>query len=225
MQSTISPRVKICCISSIEEAHLAVNYGASALGLVSAMPSGPGIIEEELITQIADTIPPGVASFLLTSLIDPEAIAEQQRICHVNTVQLVDSLPQGGLQHLRKLLPPGIAIVQVIHVQGQHSIDEALEVAPYVNAILLDSGNPTLPIKELGGTGRVHDWDISRALREAVNVPIFLAGGLNAENVGAAIDEVGPFGLDLCSSVRTNGKLDIQKLERFFSAIHKRQQI
>ena len=197
---------------------MAIEAGANMLGLVSAMPSGPGVIEETLIAEIADQLPPGVTSVLLTSLQEPELIIEQQRRCRVNALQLVDSLPTGSHQHLRAALP-GIALIQVIHVAGQESLAEAIEVAPYVNAILLDSGNPTLTVKELGGTGRVHDWQISRAIREAVSVPVYLAGGLNPDNITMAIEQVGPFGLDICSGVRTNGMLDEQKLARLFSRL------
>ncbi|WP_376796895.1 phosphoribosylanthranilate isomerase [Thermogemmatispora sp.] len=218
MEAILRPRIKICCISSKEEARLAISYGADALGLVSQMPSGPGVISEELIVEIAKSIPPPIASFLLTSLQDAEAIIEQQRRCRTNTLQLVDRLPPGSHQRLREALP-GIALVQVIHVRGPEALEEALEVAPFVDALLLDSGRPDLPVKILGGTGQVHDWTISRRIREAVSIPIFLAGGLSAENARAAVEEVAPFGLDLCSSVRTDGRLDPQKLERFFRAL------
>jgi phosphoribosylanthranilate isomerase len=218
MQATKIPRVKICCISSIEEARLAVRYGASALGLVSSMPSGPGVITEETIAQIAAIIPPAVSSFLLTSKQDVSAIIKQQRRCKVNTIQICDRLPIGAYDELRIALP-GIAFVQVIHVTGEESLAEALLVAPHVNAILLDSGNQSLAVKELGGTGRVHDWEISRTIREQVNVPIFLAGGLSAANVALAIKQVEPFGLDICSGVRRDGKLDEELLARFFVQI------
>jgi phosphoribosylanthranilate isomerase len=218
MKATIRPRVKICCISSVQEAQMAIEAGANMLGLVSAMPSGPGVIEESLIAEIAEQMPPGVTSVLLTSLQEPELIIEQQRRCRVNALQLVDSLPAGSHHYLRAALP-GIALIQVIHVTGPESLAEAIAVAPYVHAILLDSGNPTLPVKELGGTGRVHDWQISRAIREAVSVPVYLAGGLNPDNISAAIEQVGPFGLDICSGVRTNGKLDEQKLTALFGQL------
>jgi phosphoribosylanthranilate isomerase len=211
-------RVKICCISSIAEAQLAIRYGASALGLVSAMPSGPGVIAERQITEIADSLPPGIASFLLTSSQDVETIIEQQRHCHVNTLQLVDNLPAGS-HHLLRAALPGIALVQVIHVRGLEALEEARAVAPFVNAILLDSGNPALAVKELGGTGRVHDWTVSRVIREALDIPIYLAGGLHAGNVQDAIRQVGPFGLDLCSGVRSNGHLDEGKLALFFEHV------
>lgn len=218
MSPSTTPRVKICCIATKEEARLAIRYGASAVGLVSAMPSGPGPIPEERIADIAPTIPPGVASFLLTSRQDAPSIIAQQRRTRVNTLQLVDAVSIETYRQLRNELP-GIAIVQVIHVLGERSTDEAVTVAPYVDAILLDSGNPNLAVKVLGGTGRKHDWNISRQIREAVNVPLYLAGGLNHTNVAEAIRHVGPFALDVCSGVRTNGLLDEQKLSLFFSAV------
>ncbi len=205
-------------MSSIQEAQLAIHYGASALGLVSAMPSGPGVITEELIGTIASMIPPAVSSFLLTSKQDIASIIEQQKRFGVNTIQICDRLLSGSYKELREALP-GISIVQVIHVVNEESIAEAVSIAPQVDAIRLDSGNQTLAVKELGGTGRVHNWEISRTIRELVDVPVFLAGGLNADNVADAIRIVGPFALDICSGVRTNGALDETKLAQFFAQI------
>lgn len=209
-----APRVKICCISSVAEAALAVRYGASALGLVSQMPSGPGVIDDAQISEIAATVPPGVSTFLLTALTQADAIVAQHAICRTSTLQLVDALSVAELQKLRHALP-AIKLVQVIHVLGQESVEQAREIAPYVDALLLDSGNPNLAVKELGGTGRVHNWELSRQIREQVSRPIFLAGGLRASNVELAIRSVQPFGLDLCSSVRTDGRLDEAKLAEF----------
>jgi phosphoribosylanthranilate isomerase len=214
----MNTRVKICCISSVVEAAIAVRHGASALGLVSAMPSGPGVIAEETITEIAATVPPGVATFLLTSQHDADSIMAQQRRCRVNTIQLCDSVEPGCHARLRAGLP-GIALVQVIHVTGIESVAEALSVAGSVDALLLDSGNQKLAVKELGGTGRTHDWSISRRIVESVRVPVYLAGGLNPDNVATAICEVRPFGLDICSGLRTNGNLDERKVARFFANI------
>jgi phosphoribosylanthranilate isomerase len=182
------------------------------------MPSGPGVVPDDVIAGIAARVPPGVASFLLTCEIEFGAIVEQQRRTGVNTLQLVDSLPSGTHQKLRKALP-GISLVQVIHVDGHSSFDQALAIAPHVDAILLDSGNPHLAVKVLGGTGRVHDWEISRRIRQTIDRPVFLAGGLRADNVGDAIRRVAPFGLDVCNGVRTNGKLDAAKLAGFFQEV------
>jgi phosphoribosylanthranilate isomerase len=212
------PYVKICCIADEEEARLAIAAGASALGLVSAMPSGPGVIPDERIAAIARFVPPPVATFLLTARTDHEAICDHWHACGTSAIQLVDHVPHDHLSMLRTTIPH-VKLVQVIHVRGPESIEEARAVAPFVDALLLDSGNPKLAVKELGGTGRTHDWPTSRAIRDAVNVPVFLAGGLSEANAARAIDEVAPFGLDLCSGVRTDGRLDPGKLARFFGAV------
>ncbi len=212
------PFVKICCISSPEEARTAVAAGASALGLVSEMPSGPGVIPDERIAEIAAAVPPPVATFLLTCRRDAGEIVAQHRVCRTGTIQLVDYVSVAELQKLRLALP-GIKLVQVIHVTDRESVDEARAAAPHVDALLLDSGNPKLPVKELGGTGRVHDWSLSREIRETAGRPVFLAGGLNRQNVAEAVAAVRPFGLDLCSGVRTGGALDPAKLEGFFLAL------
>jgi phosphoribosylanthranilate isomerase len=215
----VRPRVKVCCIASEEEAALAVRSGASAVGLVSRMPSGPGPIPESLIRDIARTVPPGIATFLLTCETTADPIIAQQRYTGANTLQLVDDVEQGVYEALRGALP-GIRIVQVIHVRDESAVADARRVSPHVDAILLDSGNPLLATKELGGTGRAHDWAISRRIRDAVRVPVYLAGGLNHQNVGKAIAQVQPFGIDACSGLRTDGRLDPVKLEQFMSAVH-----
>ena len=218
MKPTTKPRVKICCMASVDEARMAIEAGASAVGLVSAMPSGPGPIAEDLIAEIAGIVPPGVSSFLLTCLQDAASIIDQQRRLRVNTIQICDRLTSGSYQEIHDALP-GVKLVQVVHVTGLEAVEEAIAVARHVDAILLDSGNQSLAIKELGGTGRTHDWSLSRKIREAIDVPLFLAGGLNPANVAAAIREVQPYGIDVCSGLRIEGALDPQKLSDFFRAI------
>jgi phosphoribosylanthranilate isomerase len=217
VDSTRIPRVKICCIANIAEAALAVEAGASALGLVSKMPSGPGVISDDEIARIAATVPPSIGTFLLTSRQSVDEIVAQQRFCRTNTIQICDHLTRGTHRELKEALP-GIAIVQVIHVTGPESIAEAVSIAPHVDAILLDSGNQKLTVKELGGTGRTHDWTLSRKIRESIGKPLFLAGGLTSGNVARAIHEVAPFGLDVCSGVRTEGRLDGAKVKEFMRA-------
>src|SRR6185503_1980561 len=214
----IPPRVKVCCIASEGEAALAIGYGASAIGLVARMPSGPGPIPDSLIRDIAETVPPGVATILLTCETTAEAIIAQQRFCRTNTLQLVDEVETGVHEALRDALP-GISLVQVIHVRDEDALREAVEVSEKVDAILLDSGQPTLAIKQLGGTGRTHDWAVSRRIRDEVDVPVFLAGGLNPDNVGKAIGQVAPYGVDVCSGLRTYGRLDETTLARFMTGV------
>jgi len=205
-------------MGSTGEADMAIAAGADAIGLVSAMPSGPGPIDETLICEVAAYVPRSVGTFLLTCLTSAEEIIAQHGRCLTTTIQLVDEIEDGAHEKLREALP-GIRLVQVIHVAGPESIDEARAVEPLVDAILLDSGIPKLAVKVLGGTGRTHDWSVSAQLVAAVEVPVFLAGGLRAENVAAAIQQVRPYGVDVCSGVRTGGRLDSEKLHAFIAAV------
>lgn len=194
---------------------MVIEFGASAIGLVARMPSGPGPIPDDLIRQIAKSVPPPVATFLLTSETSADEIIRHHQRTNTNTIQIVD-LPENGTYSKLKTALPSVKIVQVIHVIDEKSVDLAVKISENVDALLLDSGNPNLKIKELGGTGRVHNWKLSRQIRDNAKCPIFLAGGLKPENVKQAIEEVQPFGIDVCKGVRTDGRLDRQKLSDFF---------
>lgn len=207
----------MCCIASIAEADLAMAAGADALGLVSAMPSGPGPIADSAAATIVRHVDARVATVLLTSRQSAAAIGEQLDYIRPEVVQIVDELPIADYAALRSAHPT-VAIMQVIHVRDRRSVADAAQVAPFVDAILLDSGNPSATVKELGGTGRVHDWSVSRAIRDAVNVPVFLAGGLRASNVADAIERVQPFGVDVCSGIRVDGHLDTTAVRAFIQA-------
>ena len=163
LKKAMFTRIKICCISSKDEAKMAINFGASALGLVANMPSGPGVISDEEIKAISKTVPPAISTFMLTSETSANAIIEHHKRTLTNTIQIVDELKEGTYEIIRKALP-SVKIVQVIHVTGEKTIDEAIKLSHFVDALLLDSGNPNLEIKELGGTGRVHNWSISKKL-------------------------------------------------------------
>ncbi|HEX2969841.1 MAG TPA: phosphoribosylanthranilate isomerase [Bacteroidales bacterium] len=210
----MKPRVKICCIKSVDEARMAIEAGASAIGLVGRMPSGPGPISDDLIRHIVAKVPPPIATFLLTCETSVSGIIAHHKRTNTNTIQIVDKLYEGSYADIRKALP-SVRIVQVIHVSGESSVDEAIRISGEVDAILLDSGNPDLAIKQLGGTGRVHNWTLSRRIRDNALCPVFLAGGLKPENVRQAVEQVRPFGVDVCSGLRINGNLDKERLEAF----------
>jgi len=211
-------RVKICCIASLAEAQTAIRHGADAIGLVGAMPSGPGPIDDATIAEIAAAAPPPIASFLLTSETTAEAIAGHVRATGPSAVQIVTHVSPGESARLADLLPV-TRRVQVIHVEGPDALDLIPVYADHVHAFLLDSGRPNLDIPQLGGTGRAHDWSVSAEFVKASPHPVFLAGGLNPSNVGDAICQVRPYGVDLCTGVRTDGDLDEVKLADFMAAV------
>ena len=212
-------RVKVCCIASIEEAEIALEAGADALGLVSAMPSGPGVIADADIASIAAWVGRRAATVLLTSRISAEGIDAQLVKARTSVLQMCDAMPDGELQTIRAR-HPDVVLMPVVHVRDGDAVAEARHAAKDADALLLDSGNLLASVKELGGTGRVHDWQVSRAIRDAVDIPLFLAGGLRAENVADAVRTVRPFGVDVCSGVRREGRLDRSMLAEFVAAAH-----
>ncbi len=213
-----TPRIKICCIQSPAEARIAFRHGIDAIGLVSEMPSGPGGIPPEKILEITRLIPPSIDGFVLTKLTHSWDLIDLIRAVKNRTIQLVDKLGTGNYLEIRSSIPC-VKIVQVVHVTSEDAIELALKVDPFVDAILLDSGNPEALVPEFGGTGRIHDWKISKEIVEMVESPVFLAGGLNADNIEEAVMTVRPFGVDVCNGVRTDGKLDPDKLSRFIKVV------
>ena len=211
-------RVKICCVQSEDEAATAVAFGAAAVGLVTGMPSGPPGLDVDSIRSIVAAVPPGTGTFLLTSATDVDRLTELAAHTGVNTLQLWDRLPREDYGRLRSRLP-GVALVQAVHVVDDSAVDEAMEIAPRVDAIVLDSGNAAVPFRWEPATGRIHDWNISRRVVEALDRPVFLAGGITAVNVAAAVQTVRPYGIDVCTGVRTDDQLDVSKLSHLFESL------
>lgn len=211
-------RAKICCIASAEEARLAVEAGADALGFVGARPPNPRTIPDARIAEIVRAVPPPVATFLLTTEQTADAISAHIRRTHPTAVQILRHLDPAQSARLAEL-EPHVRRVQAIHVEGPAALDLIPVYTPHVHAFLLDSGRPNAATPEFGGTGRRHDWAVSADFVRASRLPVFLAGGLSAANVADAIRLVRPFGVDLCSGVRTDGRLDPDKLADFMRAV------
>lgn len=213
-------RVKICCMASPGEVRAAAIAGADAVGAVGPMPSGPGPIDDAAARVVIGAAPPGVTPFLLTSELTAEAVVRHLRATHAPVVQLVRHLDPRVHAEIRNAMP-WVKIVQVVHVEDDSAIELARGYAMISDALLLDSGNPSAggEVEALGGTGRRHDWEISRRIVQAVDKPVWLAGGLTEANAIEAINQVRPFGLDLCSGARTLGKLDQRKLTAFMTAV------
>jgi phosphoribosylanthranilate isomerase len=197
---------------------MAIAHGADALGLVGEMPSGPGPIDDDTARAIAQLVPPPIATFLLTSKTTGVEIVDHVRYCSTDTVQIVSHIEPGEYAAIINKLPH-VRRVQVIHVEDDSALDLIADYAPFVHAFLLDSGRPQAPVVELGGTGRTHDWQISQKFVQATDKPVFLAGGLTPENIDRAITTVTPYGVDLCSGVRSEGALDSRKLAAFMAHV------
>lgn len=211
-------QIKICCIRNIEEAQMAIDAGANAIGLVSAMPSGPGVVDDKTIIRVSNFAKGKIEIFLLTSETMAERILHQHNIFNPDYLQLVDYVDSSVYKILRRE-KPDIKIVQVIHVTDFHSIEVAIHYSALADRLLLDSGNPGLQTKVLGGTGKTHNWSFSREIIDAAKIPVFLAGGLSPNNVREAVDLVNPFGVDVCSGLRVNEKLQIRALQEFVKIV------
>ena len=212
-------RIKICCMTSLEEVQLAIRAGVDAVGLVG-VPSSPRAIDDRTIAAITAFAPPPIATFLLTTECTAVGVAQRALAAGASTVQIVAHLSPSDSEQLPRLLPT-TRRVQVIHVEGESAMDLIPQYAPNVHAFLLDSGRPNLPTPEYGGTGRTHDWALSAEFVRRSPHPVFLAGGLSSANVGEAMKTVRPFGVDVCSGVRANGRLDREKLEAFIDAVRR----
>lgn len=211
-------RMKICCIRDLDEAWLAVGHGVDAVGLVGPMPNGPGQIDAPTVRLLTANAPAGVSSWTLTIATDAATIIETARASATQTIQLVCGVEPAVADAVRAAMP-ALRIVSVIHVEGDDAIEAALRIAPHVHGVLLDSGRPGAKTPTYGGTGDTHDWAVSRRVVEAVPGPVWLAGGLTPSNVGDAIRAVRPFGVDVCSKLRTDGQLDAAKVAAFSAAV------
>jgi phosphoribosylanthranilate isomerase len=211
--------VKICCISDAREVELALSAGATALGFVGEQPSGPGRLDDEAIVPLVRQVAGRAPCWLLSSTTDARALAAQVAMIGPDALQICDRVEEGVYHHLRQAFPD-LRLVQVVHVAGPEALDEARRVAPQVDAVLLDSGVTDGPERQLGGTGRTHDWSVSARIVKALDRPVWLAGGLDAGNVKRAIGAVGPHGVDLCSGVRdADYRLDAERLRAFLDAV------
>lgn len=213
-------QIKICCMASVGEAQLAIRAGADAVGFVCAIPTSRRSIDIESVAPIVSAVPPPTATFLLTTQTTAQDIAEQVLAAGVSTVQILARLNLSESKKLANLLPE-TQRVQVVHVENETAVEMIEPYAPYVHGFLLDSGRPNLTTPVFGGTGQTHDWLVSAEFVRRSPLPVFLAGGLTLANVAEAMRVVRPFGVDLCSGVRTDHRLDGIKLKAFIAAVHK----
>ncbi|MBT2187851.1 phosphoribosylanthranilate isomerase [Sphingobium nicotianae] len=213
-------RIKICCLRSAEEARQAIAAGADAIGFVALTPPTARTIPDQEIAGIIAAVPPSIETFVLSAAPTAEVLAARARRTGATTIQILSYLDPAESARLAALAP-GLRRVQVIHVEGPEALDLIPVYAPHVHAFLLDSGKPNAPRPSYGGTGLPHDWAVSARFVQVSPLPVHLAGGLAPDNVGQAIRRVRPFGVDLCSGVRTGDHLDPARLAAFVDAVRR----
>ena len=208
-------RVKICGISSVEDARAAAAAGADAVGcLVGLQHPSPDGVDAAAAGVIFAALPPFVARVLVTHRTTVEEVAALAAEAHPTVVQLHGPFPLETIPLLRAALPH-VAIVKNVHVEGEESLDAAREAGGVADAVLLDSKTKD----RIGGTGTTHDWTISARIVREVATPIILAGGLNPENVAEAIARVNPWAVDVNSGTRgPDGRKSHFRIRAFVAA-------
>lgn len=209
----VTPRVKICGVTTPQDAAMVADAGADAIGvLVGLAHASEDELSPERAGAILAALPPFVAGTLVTHRTEVDEICRLFRAVRPQVLQLHGDVAVGAIAALRDALP-GVRIVKTIHVDGERALDAARAAAPHVDAILLDTRTAT----RIGGTGLTHDWSISRRIRDGLPAtPVILAGGLTPDNVAAAIRRVAPYGVDVNSGVSVRrGRKSPELVERF----------
>ena len=198
-------RVKICGITRRQDAELAVEMGTDALGLVFYPPS-PRVVTIEQSQEIVAGLPPFVSIVALFA----NAKMEEVKAC-------LASLPIGLLQFHGDESPEyceqfKMPYMKAIRMRNDIKLMAEVERYNLASAILLDSYQPGIP----GGTGQVFDWTMIKKM----NKPLILAGGLTANNVAVAIEQVQPYAVDVSGGVElAKGIKDTQKMSDFMQEV------
>jgi phosphoribosylanthranilate isomerase len=211
----MDPFIKVCGIQTVEEALGAIDAGANTIGLLLGISN---MVRDRISVKtgqrVVDAIPKRVRSVMVTNLLDVTAISTIAKFVGVSTIQIHGDLPVTELSRLRLLLP-NVELIKAVHVMSDETFVKAMKYAPHADMLLLDSGTQD----GLGGTGQIHDWGVSRAIVRAVGLPVILAGGLNPENISAAIGKVDPAGIDANSGLEyPDGRKDFEKIRAFSEA-------
>lgn len=205
--------VKICGIRSIEDARAAVVAGADELGFHVGLTGGRVPLESEHAARIIAELPESASGVVVTSIAESGKLIELVRATGADIVQLYGDATPETILEVKKALPD-VQVWKVLNVADEGSIAEAKKYERAADAIALDTLNKETGVR--GGTGKVHDWNISRKIVESVSIPVILAGGLNPDNVAEAIRAVNPFGVDVNSGVsNADGTKDVGKVRMF----------
>lgn len=204
--------VKICGIRSIEDALAAAAAGADILGFHVGLIGARAPLEAESVAKIIAKLPAGVSSVMVTSITEPNELIKLARATGAKILQLYGDATPETILKVKKALP--VQVWKVLNVSNEGSIAEARKYEGSADAIALDTLNKETGVR--GGTGKTHDWNISRKIVESISIPVILAGGLNPENVAEAIKIVQSYGVDVNSGVSNpDGTKDIAKVKSF----------
>jgi phosphoribosylanthranilate isomerase len=203
-------KVKICGITSNEDLVTAVEAGADAVGFVVNVPSSPRNLALGEAERLMKNTPVFVKNVVVTV---PKRLSElietyerlRPDILQIHGHNLSDSVIREKLANTR--------LIRAIQVKSDYAVDEAIKATNTFDAILVDSFVPG----RLGGTGKVHNWELSKRVRQKIHPkPLILAGGLNPENVQGAIRVVKPYAVDVSSGIESQpGIKDSKKVFEF----------
>ncbi len=209
-------RVKICGIKTLEDALAAAEAGADELGFHVGLTGARAPLEADNVAKIIAELPENVESVMVTSVTEAEQLIQLARKTGAQVIQLYGDATPETIGDVRKALP-GIKVWKVLNVSDESSIEKAKEYQDSADAIALDTLNKETGVR--GGTGKTHDWNISKKIVESISIPVILAGGLNPENVADAVKTVHPYGLDVNSGVSNpDGSKNIEKVKAFVQA-------
>jgi phosphoribosylanthranilate isomerase len=205
------PKVKICGVKTLADAMMCASAGADYVGNIVNIPSSPRSISVEKSKKIFSLLPESTLGIAVTASKSPEEVVEIARAIDPCCVQLHGYEDPVFVEKVKE----GVSckVIKAVHVKGVESIERALEYAEFCDAILLDTYS-----KRLGGSGKIHDWGIAKKIVEQADCHVFLAGGLNPENIVEARNIVSPFCLDVSSGVeKSPGVKDPEKVKRFIA--------
>ena len=202
----IAPRVKVCGIQRVEDALLAAELGASAVGFIF-WPGSPRFIDPGRARAVADALPQHVLRVGVFVDQVPEYVKDVAQRVGLGAVQLHGSESAAAYSDL------GLALIKAIAVTDPFD-GSVMDAVPHEVTVLLDAHDPV----RRGGTGQTIDWSIAAAI--AARRRTILSGGLNAQNVSEAVERVRPYMIDVSSGVESApGIKDAAKLRAFFEAL------
>ncbi len=201
-------KVKICGITRFEDLEASVSAGADFVGFVVDVPSSPRNLDHRGAARLISTVPSSVKSVVVTVLRSPGDLRSIMELC-ADYVQLHGE--PNLLMGLAEALHAEKAI-GAVNARLPNALELALEYSKLFGMILVDS----LRDNGLGGSGEAHDWGLSRIMRDRLQKPLILAGGLTPDNVATAVKIVNPYAVDVSTGVEASpGIKDPEKLSRF----------